>query len=243
VADAEFVLFYETDEATRLERLTGRSATSGRVDDNVETIRKRFRVFEDETMPVVNSFAALNRVRVISGAADPDRVFVDTRAACEPVVQSQVLEANRRLLAAVDAGDERAYAALCHADLSAVEPESNGLRVTGIDFHRTFLRAAAALPAADRARTYVQDPVVRLLGPGAALVTYTRVVPSLHGPARSFSETRVWEDHATRGWINTHFHRSPIGSASESLHRETLALINDVAHETDAAIRALNHKE
>jgi UMP-CMP kinase len=39
------VLFFTTDEETMLKRLLKRSETSGRDDDNVETIKKRFSVF------------------------------------------------------------------------------------------------------------------------------------------------------------------------------------------------------
>lgn len=44
-AEVVRVLFYDTDEKTMEGRLLGRAADSGRSDDNIETIRKRFRNF------------------------------------------------------------------------------------------------------------------------------------------------------------------------------------------------------
>lgn len=38
------------------ERLLERGKTSGRSDDNVESIRKRFKTFGDETMPVLKYY-------------------------------------------------------------------------------------------------------------------------------------------------------------------------------------------
>ena len=37
-------------------RLLGRAKTSGRVDDNEETIKKRLKTFEDQTLPVLDKF-------------------------------------------------------------------------------------------------------------------------------------------------------------------------------------------
>jgi len=39
------------------ERLLGRAKTSGRVDDNEETIKLRLKTFENQTLPVLDSFA------------------------------------------------------------------------------------------------------------------------------------------------------------------------------------------
>ena len=46
VCQSSLVLFFTTDEETMLKRLLKRGETSGRDDDNTETIKKRFSVFE-----------------------------------------------------------------------------------------------------------------------------------------------------------------------------------------------------
>jgi UMP-CMP kinase len=50
--DVCFVLFFECSEPVMQARLLERGKTSGRADDNPESIRKRFVTFEQETMPV-----------------------------------------------------------------------------------------------------------------------------------------------------------------------------------------------
>ena len=45
------------------ERLIKRGETSGRVDDNAETIRKRFNTFVEETMSVIESYEEKNKVK------------------------------------------------------------------------------------------------------------------------------------------------------------------------------------
>lgn len=47
------VLYFECSPETMTKRLTGRGATSGRADDNPETIKKRLDVFASETEPIV----------------------------------------------------------------------------------------------------------------------------------------------------------------------------------------------
>ena len=45
------------------QRLIKRGETSGRVDDNAETIRKRFNTFAEETVPVIESYEEKNKVK------------------------------------------------------------------------------------------------------------------------------------------------------------------------------------
>lgn len=44
------------------ERLLKRSETSGRPDDNIETIQKRFATFVEKTLPVVGHYEELNKL-------------------------------------------------------------------------------------------------------------------------------------------------------------------------------------
>lgn len=45
-----------------LERLLKRGETSGREDDNIESIKKRFRTFEETSMPVINYYREHEKV-------------------------------------------------------------------------------------------------------------------------------------------------------------------------------------
>lgn len=49
-----------------VQRLLKRAETSGRVDDNEETIRKRLKTFVDSTEPVIAHYQAQDKVRRVS---------------------------------------------------------------------------------------------------------------------------------------------------------------------------------
>jgi UMP-CMP kinase len=57
------------------ERLINRGKTSGRADDNEESIRKRFRTFVETSMPVVDYFEKDGRVVKIQAVQTPDEVY------------------------------------------------------------------------------------------------------------------------------------------------------------------------
>jgi len=71
----QMVLFFDCPEDTMTERLLNRGKTSGRIDDNMEAIRKRFRTFYNESMPVVAMFKKYGIVRIISSIPPPDVVY------------------------------------------------------------------------------------------------------------------------------------------------------------------------
>ncbi|KAH0472241.1 MAG: hypothetical protein KVP17_002627 [Porospora cf. gigantea B] len=52
-----FCLYLECTEKEMTSRLLNRGKTSGRSDDNIETINKRFRTFRDSTLPIVEYYA------------------------------------------------------------------------------------------------------------------------------------------------------------------------------------------
>lgn len=61
-------------------RLLRRGETSGRADDNIESIKKRFRVFVDTSMPVVTEFESQGRVVRVNAEQEPDEVYKETQA-------------------------------------------------------------------------------------------------------------------------------------------------------------------
>lgn len=56
VAPVNLVLFFDASEKTLVERLLGRAKTSGRVDDNEETIKKRLHTFNTHNDQVVQQY-------------------------------------------------------------------------------------------------------------------------------------------------------------------------------------------
>lgn len=77
------VLFFDCPEDVMEDRLLERGKTSGRNDDNLETIKKRFRTFQNESMPVVRMFEHAGKVKRISATPTPDQVFVEVQKIIE----------------------------------------------------------------------------------------------------------------------------------------------------------------
>ena len=75
--DMPFVVFVDADEETMIKRILERSKTSGRNDDNIEALRKRFGVFRNETMPIVTMYEGMGKVRKIDGLKAIDEVFAE----------------------------------------------------------------------------------------------------------------------------------------------------------------------
>ena len=51
--DVPFVVFFDANEDTMIERILERAKTSGRSDDNIESLKKRFATFNSESVPIV----------------------------------------------------------------------------------------------------------------------------------------------------------------------------------------------
>ncbi|CCC06417.1 unnamed protein product [Sordaria macrospora k-hell] len=79
VCPAKMVLFYECPEAEMEKRLLERGKTSGRADDNAESIRKRFRTFVETSMPVVEYFEKQGKVVKVDSTPGPEKVYEETR--------------------------------------------------------------------------------------------------------------------------------------------------------------------
>ncbi|KAJ3337201.1 hypothetical protein HDU93_001443 [Gonapodya sp. JEL0774] len=75
------VLYFECTEEQLIERLLKRGETSGRSDDNIESIRKRFVTFHQTSYPVIQSYQALKKVLTISSVDTPEKVYELTKVA------------------------------------------------------------------------------------------------------------------------------------------------------------------
>jgi len=80
VCKGKFVLFFDCPESVMLERLLKRGKTSGRVDDNIESIKKRFVTFKETSYPVVEYFEKQNKVKKVSCVNSPQKVYAETKA-------------------------------------------------------------------------------------------------------------------------------------------------------------------
>lgn len=69
----EFVLFFDCADEEMERRLLNRN--QGRVDDNIETIRKRFKVFVESSLPVIEYYGSHGKVRKIDAGRSVEEVF------------------------------------------------------------------------------------------------------------------------------------------------------------------------
>nr|KJB78716.1 hypothetical protein B456_013G014300 [Gossypium raimondii] len=80
--EPEFVLFFNCPEEEMEKRLLSRN--QGREDDNIETIRKRFKVFLDSSLPVIEYYKAKGKVREIEAAKPIGEVFEAVKVVFTP---------------------------------------------------------------------------------------------------------------------------------------------------------------
>lgn len=83
VCPSRMVLFFECEEEDMLKRLLGRSKDSGRSDDNVESIKKRFRTFHASTIPVKEFYKDWGKLRTISCIGGVEEVYRRTQTAIQ----------------------------------------------------------------------------------------------------------------------------------------------------------------
>lgn len=83
VAKSQFTLFFECPEEVMLKRLLKRGESSGRSDDNIESIKKRFRTFIETSMPVVDYYEKENKVVKVQCDHKPEQVYQDVKAALD----------------------------------------------------------------------------------------------------------------------------------------------------------------
>ena len=70
-----FIVALECGEACMTERLLQRGKTSGRIDDNLEVIKKRFQTYHQDTQPVINYYQKQNKVVLINAEQSVENTF------------------------------------------------------------------------------------------------------------------------------------------------------------------------
>ncbi|KZP24877.1 UMP-CMP kinase [Athelia psychrophila] len=89
VCTASLVLFYQTTEEVMLKRLMKRGESSGRDDDNVESIKKRFVTYKETTMPVINYYAEHGKVAEIDSTVSVEEVYENTQKVVAKILAAQ----------------------------------------------------------------------------------------------------------------------------------------------------------
>ena len=89
VVPSDYTIFFDCREETMLKRLLHRGESSGRDDDNIDSIKKRFRTFVETSMPVVEYFESQGKVVKIDCEADVETVTKQVLSAVDARAKQQ----------------------------------------------------------------------------------------------------------------------------------------------------------
>jgi len=72
------ILYFDCSFETMEKRILERSKTSGRSDDNLESLKKRFDTYQNETSPVIEEYTRLEMIAKINAEQEVDLVYTIT---------------------------------------------------------------------------------------------------------------------------------------------------------------------
>jgi len=75
ISEVSLILVFNASEEAMTDRILKRGESSGRTDDNLEVLKKRFKTFNEETMPVIKIYEEAGKVRYIDGMKPIDEVY------------------------------------------------------------------------------------------------------------------------------------------------------------------------
>lgn len=84
VVEPKAIIFLDAPDDVLVERLMGRAKTSGRSDDNPESIKLRLDVFHNQSYPVVGYFG--EKSHTIDSSRTPAEVFADIRKVLDKIL-------------------------------------------------------------------------------------------------------------------------------------------------------------
>uniref|UniRef100_A0A8C8WTH2 Cytidine/uridine monophosphate kinase 1 n=1 Tax=Panthera leo TaxID=9689 RepID=A0A8C8WTH2_PANLE len=74
-ADVSFVLFFDCNNEICIERCLERGKSSGRSDDNRESLEKRIQTYLQSTKPIIDLYEEMGKVKKIDASKSVDEVF------------------------------------------------------------------------------------------------------------------------------------------------------------------------
>ncbi|KAG6548156.1 hypothetical protein Mapa_010206 [Marchantia paleacea] len=83
--EPEFILYFDCPLTEMEKRLLGRN--EGRVDDNIDTIRKRFKVFIESSLPVIDHYDKLGKTRKVNATKTREEVFKTIEPLFKPFLE------------------------------------------------------------------------------------------------------------------------------------------------------------
>ena len=189
------VLVYQCPLDVLEKRILKRAEDSGRSDDNLESLRKRFHTFEHDTMPIVDTLREASKgctqwaVDDIRGDRPLEDVWGSTQEIMNRLILHDVVTANVALLDAVERQDVEAY-----QNLSASEW-----------FDGKDAKEVLKVQEDETGSMSVADAKFEVITGKEASLSYTR---SFEG--QLVQEKRIWSHQGAKGWRCIHFARTPV---------------------------------
>lgn len=195
VANVWGILVYQCPLSVLEARIMERAKDSGRSDDNLESLRKRFKTFELDTMPIIDTLRLLQenssmKVFDIIGDQTLENVWGETQDCMNSLIANDVLAANQQLLEAVATENSELYRSLSAGEM--FEGKSSEEVMYAQEGRNEF----PAVSVLDAKLTFMSGKKVS--------VTYKRL-----SKTTTFKETRLWSYKTKSGWRTIHYSRSP----------------------------------
>ncbi|TNN69880.1 UMP-CMP kinase [Liparis tanakae] len=78
-ADVKFVLFFDCSNEVCIDRCLERGKSSGRTDDNRESLEKRIQTYLQSTRPIIELYEKHGKVRTVDASRSLEKVFADVK--------------------------------------------------------------------------------------------------------------------------------------------------------------------
>jgi len=79
-ADVKFVLFFDCGNEVCIDRCLERGKSSGRTDDNRESLEKRIQTYHQSTRPIIDLYAKQGKVHTVDASRGVEEVFTDVKS-------------------------------------------------------------------------------------------------------------------------------------------------------------------
>jgi UMP-CMP kinase len=190
------ILVYKCPLKVLEERILERAKKSGRSDDNLASVQRRFTTFERETVGRDPPSGHLSDQwsSWICAVTNPWKRSGRQSQVLNELILHDVLTANAALLRAVETGDVAQYKSVCDAEWfvgDTKDPVSVMTQQEG---------APVAVGEVTRAQ-------LDFISGKHVAVSYDRVMQG-----ETIREKRIWSHQGQAGWRNVHFARTPIAS-------------------------------
>lgn len=91
VGHPKMILFFDASDECLTERLLKRGETSGRTDDNADSIKKRLVTYHQQSHPVITAYEARGMAKKVNAMQTQDQVFADVETALAAFRKQQVI--------------------------------------------------------------------------------------------------------------------------------------------------------